>query len=82
MKKEFEIPKRDGTKAKVVFEKPEDSIWYWDVEKDGEEISLPLPDVNLDNAKTLIDCLKLINEKRGEDWVGQVIVDILKVKEK
>ena len=84
-RKEFELIRRDGTKAKFVFVKPlEDSIWYWDMPKHLIEspnqfvASLPLPDVDLDNAKDLKTCLDLIGKKRGQDWVGQIIVDLLK----
>lgn len=82
IKKEFELPKRDATKAKVTFVKRE-GIWFWDLPNhvreapDGMVASLPLPDVNLDQAKTVKDCLDLIGERRGKDWVGQVIVDLL-----
>ena len=83
-KKLFEIPRKDGTKAKIVFVKPKGSIWYWDIPKHlinsfpGYTASLPLPDVDLEEAKTLKECLDLIGAKRGQDWVGQVIVDLLK----
>ena len=84
MKKEFECPKRDGTKAKFVFTKPHGSVWYWDLPKNIKEgmnvaPSLPLPDVNLDNAKTLKECLDLIGKARSEEWVGQIVVALLKV---
>lgn len=75
LRKEFDCPRRDGTKAKFVFVKPDGSVWYWDV-VDGK--SLPLPDVNLNKAENLKECLDLISEKRGKDWVGQVVVDLLK----
>jgi hypothetical protein len=84
MRKEFECPRRDGTKAKFVFEKPEGSVWYWDIPQHiissfpDHIASLPLPDVNLDKANTLKECLDLIAKKRGQDWVGQVVVDLLK----
>lgn len=84
MNKEFEVPKRDGTKAKVTFAK-RNGIWFWDLPEGLREVpegcvaSLPLPDVNLDQAKTVKDCLDLVGERRGEDWVGQVIVDLLKI---
>lgn len=81
-RKEFELQRRDGTKAKFVFEKPEGSVWYWDLPEHlspGEHIaSLPLPDVNLDKAKDLKECLDLIGQKRGHDWVGQIVGDLLK----
>ena len=85
IRKEFECPRRDGTKATFVFVKPlEDGIWYWDIPQHliksfpEHTASLPLPDVNLDKAKTLAECLDLIGKKRGQDWVGQVVVDLLK----
>ncbi len=83
-RKEFEMPRMDGTKAKVVFVKPEGSVWYLDIPKhlvesfEGRTASLPLPDVDLDKAETLKDCLDLIAEKRSQDWVGQIVVDWLK----
>lgn len=83
-RKEFEVPRRDGTKAKFVFVKPEGSVWHWDLPEhirdapEGNVASLPLPDVNLDNANTVKECLDLIGQKRGQDWVGQVVVDLLK----
>lgn len=83
MRKEFEVPRRDGKKAKFIFVKPKGSIWYWDLPKEIKDIgegyvaSLPLPDVNLDKAKTLKECLDLIGKQRGEEWVGQVVVDLL-----
>ncbi len=83
MKKEFDLPKRDGTKTKVTFAK-RDNIWFWDLPEGLREVaegcvaSLPLPDVNLDQAKTVKACLDLIGEKRGQLWVGQVIVDLRK----
>ena len=82
-RKEFELSRRDGKKAKFIFVKPEGSVWYWDLPKTlldapkGEVASLPLPDVNLDNAKNLKECLDLIGKQRGEEWVGQVVVDLL-----
>ena len=82
-RKEFECPRRDGTKAKFVFTKDE-GVWFWDLPKhireapQGAVASLPLPDVDLDNAKNLKECLNLIGQKRGEDWVGQIVVDLLK----
>ena len=81
-RKEFEMPRMDGTKAKFIFVKPEGSIWYWDIPTlresfAGHTASLPLPDVNLDSAITLKECLDLIGAKRGIDWVGQVVVDLL-----
>ena len=80
MRKEFTVQKRDGTTAKFEFEKPKGSVWYWDVpmETRRETVSLPLPDVNLSRAKELKDCLDLIAEKRGENWVGQIVTDILR----
>lgn len=83
-RKEFECPRRDGTKAKFVFVKPQGSVWYWDIPNHlrespkGHTASLPLPDVNLDKAKDLKECLDLIGKKRGQDWVGQIVVDLLK----
>ncbi len=83
-RKEFECPRRDGTKAKFVFVKPEGSVWHWDIPEhlrksfEGYTASLPLPDIDLDNAKDLKTCLDLIGKKRGEDWVGQIVVDLLK----
>jgi len=83
-RKEFDCPRRDGTKAKFVFVKPEGSVWHWDLPNHlresfpGHVASLPLPDVNLDKAKDLKTCLDLIGKARGQDWVGQVVVDLLK----
>ena len=88
-RKEFDCPRRDGTKAKFVFVKQgiasnKDGIWYWDIPQHliksfpEHTASLPLPNVNLDKAKTLAECLDLIGKKRGQDWVGQVVVDLLK----
>ena len=74
MKKEFILKRRDGKDAKFTFVKPKESVWYWDL-PDGR--SLPLPDVELDEAKTLKDCLDLISDQRGESWVGQVMADLL-----
>ena len=84
MKKEFLVPRIDKTNAKFVFVK-QGGIWYWDLPKHlrdapkGSVASLPLPDVDLDKAKELKDCLNLIGKVRGKDWVGQVVVDLLKV---
>lgn len=83
IKKEFECPRRDGTKANFVFIR-EGGIWYWDLPKhlrnapEGCVASLPLPDIDLDNAKNLKECLDLIGQKRGQGWVGQIVVDLLK----
>ncbi len=78
--KKFSFKKRDGTKAKFIFVKPRGSVWYWDVpmETKGERASLPLPDVNLNQAKTLKECLALVSAKRGNHWVWQVVRDLLK----
>lgn len=83
MKKEFTMIKKDGTTAKFQFEKSKGSIWYWNVplETKGEIGSLPLPDVELNKAKDLQDCLHLIAEKRGSDWVMRVVHDILLTKD-
>ena len=81
MKKEFEVPKRDGTKAKFIFSKNEwdkSGIWYWDL-PDGK--SLPLPDMELEKTKELKEILDLIGKQRSQEWVGQVIVDLLRVVE-
>lgn len=86
MKKEFRVPRKDGTKATVTFVKHK-GVWFWEVPKGsslvgliGGVVWLPLPDVALEKAKTVKECLDLIAKKRGKDWVGQVIVDLLKVK--
>lgn len=82
-RKEFECPRRDGTKAKFVFVK-DGGIWYFDLPKhirdapQGSIASLPLPDIDLVKAKNLKECLDLIGQKRGQDWVGQIVVDLLK----
>lgn len=84
MRKEFRVKRRDGTQARFIFEKPERSVWYWNVPRKGDSkeiISLPLPDVNLNQAKTLKECLDLITKRRGDDWVGQVVADLLKCKD-
>jgi len=82
VRKEFRVKRRDGTQAKFIFVKPKGSVWYWGVpmETKGERASLPLPHVNLDRAKKLKDCLDLIAKRRGDDWVGQVVGDLLKCK--
>lgn len=82
MEKEFTMIRKDGTTAKFQFEKPKESIWYWNVplETKGEIGSLPLPDVELNKAKDLQECLRLIAEKRGENWVMRVVHDILLTK--
>jgi len=86
MRKEFSFKKRDGTKAKFTFVK-RGGFWFWDLPEGikpslkGELASLLLPDINLDQAKTLKECLDLIAEKRGDDWVGQVVTDLLKCKD-
>lgn len=86
MRKKFSVKKRDGTKRKFTFVKRK-NIWFWDLPNDvkpapnGEVASLPLPDVNLDQAKTLKECISLIAKKRGDDWVGQVVADLLKCKD-
>jgi len=83
VKKEFQVPKRNGTKAKFSFVK-QNGVWFWDLPKEvlsapmGSVASLPLPDVDLDKAESVKECLDLIGKKRGEDWVGQVVVDLLK----
>lgn len=84
MRREYEVPRRDGTKAKFTFVK-QDDVWFWDLPKHirqspkGTTASLPLPDIDLDKAETLKECLNLIGKKRSEEWVGQVVVDLLKV---
>ncbi len=84
IRKEFKCPRRNGTKAIFVFVKPTGSVWHWDLPKhlinspEGITASLPLPDVNLDKAKDLKTCLDLIGKVRGQDWVGQVVTDLLK----
>lgn len=87
MRKEFRMKRRDGTQARFIFVKPEGSVWYWDIPEkvasvpEGGVASLPLPDVNLDKAKTVKECLDLVAKKRGDDWVGQVVADLLKCKD-
>jgi len=83
MKKEFTMIRKDGTTAIFQFEKPEGNVWYWNVplETKGEIGSLPLPDVELDKVNDLQDCLRLIAEKRGEDWVMRIVHDILLTKD-
>jgi len=83
MEKEFTMIRKDGTTAKFQFEKPKGSIWHWNVplETRGEIGNLPLPDVELEKAKDLQECLRLIAEKRGEDWVMRIVHDILLTKE-
>ena len=82
-RKEFECLRRDGSKALFVFVKDE-GIWYWDLPKHlrdappGSIASLPLPDISLDKAKSLKEALDLIGQRRGQDWVGQIVVDLLK----
>jgi len=84
-RKEFDMARRDGTTAKFVFVKPAGSVWYWDMPEHlrsgapkGHTVSLPLPDVDLDKADSLKVCLDLIGKIRGQDWVGQIVVDLLK----
>lgn len=81
--KSFTMIRKDGTTARFQFEKPEGNIWYWNValETKGEMGSLPLPDVELNKAKDLQECLRLIAEKRGENWVMRIVHDILLTKE-
>lgn len=74
IEKKFNVPKRDGTKAKFVFAL-RDGIWFWDL-PDGK--SLPLPNIDLGDCKKLPQILDKIREKRGEVWVGQVVTDLLK----
>lgn len=79
MEKEFTMIRKDGTTAKFQFEKPRGDFWYWNLplETRPDSISLLLPDVELSKAKDLQDCLRLIAEKRGEDWVMRIVHDIL-----
>jgi len=69
---EEKIKRRDGKTVNFTFTKKD--IWYWDL-PDGK--SLPLPDVDLSKAKTVKKCLDLIGKKRGDRWVGQVVIDLL-----
>ena len=63
-KKIYNIPKRSGGFAQVIFTKPaNNSIWYWDL-TDG---SIPLPTVKLGNCKSLRACLKAVEKERGGD---------------
>ena len=80
--KSFTMIRKDGTTAKFQFKKPKGSTWYWNVplETKGEIGSLPLPDVELNKAKDLQDCLRFIAEKRGSDWVMRIVHDILLTK--
>jgi len=85
-RKEFEVIKRDGSKATFVFVKPKNSVWYWNLlhstsEEEAKRLgvrSLPLPDIELDKAYCLRDALDLIAAKRGDEWVGQIVADHLK----
>jgi len=79
-----DLTRRDGSKAEFRFTKQE-GVWYWDLPhktKEGKQPmpSLPLPDVELDNHKSLKECLAAIAKERGENWVGQVYSDIMAVK--
>jgi len=82
----FEMTRRNKSKAQFRFIK-DGGVWYWDlphktpevVKKKGLVYALPLPDITLDDCGTLRECLDTIAKKRGENWVGQVFVDIMAV---
>ncbi len=85
VRKQFTITNKDGARVKFKFMKPKGSVWYWNVplETRGEIGSLPLPDVELGKVNDLQNCLRLIAEKRGVNWVDRIVADIFRTtKEK